>query len=713
MATLGDFMGGFQQGSQFSDQQRRNVKIDRALDLESRREQIAQHGMQSGIDSYRADKGMEGIDWGTVGGDMPGLEDPLNVKIKDWFKGIGKKALKGLGFGDSASDKSALGDTQQTAGGMEDTSVAKESSTSAIPTRVQSQGEIDALQEQDLRRSEGRPTQYADGGPVSEEGKAARARMEERRAAREAGTSKSSGPTADNVNDTTKKDYKPTEKPASKGDVGGRAARGRGAAALDRAKAAGQSVKSGVQATGRALDTAIRGAPEGRSYAARQAAGKAAGQGAIRSRVMAGTRAAVNSGVGGAYVGAAGIDAAITGMQTGTDEYERRLGTENIGKGLDGAERLIYDILVRGFGVAGDLANSLTFGNASKWVENISGRPWNDQSNLARVQNPTPVPPDQYPDPANNDPAEEAAGREQVGPTRTAVPGREQAPGPVEDVPIDFVDAANQGVSSEDIPHQSTKDWEKFRAEQVSAMMMQGVPMDQANQAVTNLQHEGFLRYGREASALFRGGDIRAATLALRAGYQYLPNGTDVKFGIQGNNIVGVGFDEKTGERKGPPQVLDPDRLDAMLQNFVNPGAFSAWTTDRAAGELAAKESESKRGLQAAQTDQARAQAEYLRAGAERGGPGAGRGDGVDRVTDQEAVTAMNQFDAQLDRAMLDEGMELKPQEREALLSMMTTVYMALPPEMRNIATIVSDFKKAARSGDMSQVDAKYGSLIK
>ena len=132
----------------------------------------------------------------------------------------------------------------------------------------------------------------------------------------------------------------------------------------------------------------------------------------------------------------------------------------------------------------------------------------------------------------------------------------------------------------DDMPSMGTRDWIAYREEMVPALMMQGMSASEAHQEVSAMQHQGFVRYGQQAAMMLQAGNQQGAARALKAAYQYFPNGADVRFGFQGDNLVAYATDEETGETTGTPQVITPEYLGSMMTNFQSPEKFIAWTKD-------------------------------------------------------------------------------------------------------------------------------------
>lgn len=149
---------------------------------------------------------------------------------------------------------------------------------------------------------------------------------------------------------------------------------------------------------------------------------------------------------------------------------------------------------------------------------------------------------------------------------------------------IDFSTQARE-VMPEDLPSQTSKDWEDEQNYWAASAIMKGEDPFAAMDKVTKRQQDGFTRYAMQATTLMDAGDMEGAARALYAAYQYFPNGKDVKFGIQKGKdgqrvIVGMGKDEESGETSGPPQILNRDTVTRMVENLQKPGALRVWTND-------------------------------------------------------------------------------------------------------------------------------------
>lgn len=132
----------------------------------------------------------------------------------------------------------------------------------------------------------------------------------------------------------------------------------------------------------------------------------------------------------------------------------------------------------------------------------------------------------------------------------------------------------------DEMPNMSVRDWAEYRSRAVGEMMRGGMGEAEANDQITKLQHSGFMSLGQQALAMLQAGDTQNAARALKAAYQYFPNGADVSFGVQGGHLIGMGRNEETGEPIGKPMILNEERLAMMMQNFAKPETFTAWTKD-------------------------------------------------------------------------------------------------------------------------------------
>jgi hypothetical protein len=186
---------------------------------------------------------------------------------------------------------------------------------------------------------------------------------------------------------------------------------------------------------------------------------------------------------------------------------------------------------------------------------------------------------------AAEDPAKNAS---QPAPPQTQQPQAQQEPVEAAGGPDGDIDWSKQRVIDPgQMPTHSTQDWVAYRASSVTNMIMRGASPDEAHQRVTAMQQRGFMNHGQQALMLLAAGDAPRATMALKAAYQYFPNGVDVKFGItEGKDgqpaLIAMGQLEgsEDGESTGKPMLLTQERLAAMLNNMSDPAAFTNWTKD-------------------------------------------------------------------------------------------------------------------------------------
>jgi len=279
----------------------------------------------------------------------------------------------------------------------------------------------------------------------------------------------------------------------------------------------------------------------------------------------------VRAGVLAPYAAGVAIPTALSAKDVPTEEYRSRMGLDPSQR--EGIPRLIEDVGVRTAGVLGDYGNALTGGMAGRAGRAIGGPEAPQQPTASAPAPPTAA----QPAPQQGPPSSLAIGarRTATAPASSAVPTQAQVQAQEQGV-----DWSNVQAMPEDMPTMGTKDWVDYRKKMVTSALMQGKSADEAHQMVDNIQQRGFLREGQSALAYLTGGNPVAAARALKAAYQYFPNGSDVKFGIQENNLIGIGFDEKTNKPKGTPMLINPERLSTMLENFSNPAAFRTWTKD-------------------------------------------------------------------------------------------------------------------------------------
>jgi hypothetical protein len=270
----------------------------------------------------------------------------------------------------------------------------------------------------------------------------------------------------------------------------------------------------------------------------------------------------------------------------------------------------------------------------------------------------------------------------------------------------------NIDLMPEEMPTMGTRDWIAFREQEVPALMMQGMTAEEAHKSVSAMQHEGFMRYAQQGAMMLQANNLKGAARALKAAYQYFPNGADVKFGFQNGHLVGVGLNEETGEPMGKPQVITPEYLAAMVTNFQDPAKYLQWTKDwrdeifrdRQYTEVTKPDAQStldyrNRSLDIADrnaaTNEASAQAQLQRAAASAGGDGPSETDymAADKVF-EEAIFAAGVED----QAEIDQLKSIMSQIRT------TAAWKDLPNP-----TIANKIMEAHRNGTLPQVLQRLG----
>lgn len=261
------------------------------------------------------------------------------------------------------------------------------------------------------------------------------------------------------------------------------------------------------------------------------------------------------------------VATAVETASTPTEQYRKRFGMETNDPSFLG------DVGVRALGAASDFGNILTRGTAGSMYRDkaIPAAPAREPASVAAQPEPPPEMP------ATPDEAIAQAAKSD---------GEQMIQQAVEESkPPGAIDFSKVNVPPSEIPNMPVKDWVAYRARAVRNAMLQGASPAEAHQQVTQLQMSGFRDYAQQALMHLEGGNPLAAASALRAAYQYFPNGSDVRIGVtkgvDGNPVlVGMGRNEETGESVGSPMVLNSERLSVMIENLSNPEAFRAWTKD-------------------------------------------------------------------------------------------------------------------------------------
>ena len=537
---LGALVGGFQEGYKFSTDNRRNRQIEKALDFElegiDRKNKID----KDDISRIEAEGGIN-----PLAGFEGGLPETYGEKLSGWFKG-----LFGGGKGtaiDATPTLPAPGQPDPMAGGMS----PAQPQPSPFP-------------------------QYADGGAVRHMKKYAnggRSIMPDR----SSGMLDSRRSTANTALPVGFADGGPASRAAQ---IAERNAAGRLAyetqlgekAAASRATAMSPAMLAEEEAARQASRAAAEKASSGRI--ARGASALKGGLGKVAGGLVAGSAAIEGAQNLGTAAGALAAGGDVTDDALGitsTNEYRDRLG-----HGRGGS--LAGDLGVRAVGALGELGDAITFGGATKLGEWLAGGEDKQQAISVAVEN------DQGTPPAPETIAAQPTG--QPAQPAPSVQAPQTQPAPVTPQEEEF-DWASVNAMPEDMPTFSTTDWKKERAYAARSAIANGQNPREAMNEIDAQQMAGFNRFGQQAFQLLRAGNAPAAARALKAAYQYFPNGVDVRFGIQtgvdGQKVlIGMGVDEETGDpiKEGKPQVITAESLAVQLENMSDPGAFRAWTKD-------------------------------------------------------------------------------------------------------------------------------------
>lgn len=438
----------------------------------------------------------------------------------------------------------------------------------------------------------------------------------------------------------------------------------------------------------------------------KQGAKKAAIQG--KAEITSSNTRAGKAARGAGKLGAAAAlgTTAYDVWNTPTEDYRKRFGLE-LGKDEDPS--LIGEMMIRSLGAASDLGNNLTFGYAGQFYRDKQEQEPAPRQAIAEPEGmwaPSTLaaqPAQQAPRQAIN------ADRGQDLPPPSA--GFGQGGGGVDWRGADWL--------PDDMPTMPTKDWEKYRNTVVQARILQGKSAAEAHQEVTAVQMQGFQRFGMEAAQLLQAGDPAAAARALKAAYQYFPNGADVKFGMQNDRsgqpaLIGMGFDEKTGEPTGTPMLINAERMNAMLDNLSDPGKWLAWTKDWR--EEAAKDKEYEEVTKPAaeaklETDRMAAEANVNRSQASLERARASGRSTTPSLKQTDIRAAEDRF---VDRLMMDEVIGENQADVNELASLMAQVFVETGGEF-TLSEVYQRLTNAYRQGeDMTEgggMDAVYQTL--
>lgn len=295
-------------------------------------------------------------------------------------------------------------------------------------------------------------------------------------------------------------------------------------------------------------------------------------------------RRAMGSRVAGGAAALAGVSGALRSGATGTEDYYERFGMNPEEAGLsfwkDLGARTLGTLSDVGSSAAGMIGIDLDKNFADKTAQGgmeVTDSVRRDVSAMGGMEN-----------------ARLAAQGGGASPTQlstTAIRSRPSggapapAPAPKQYEPGDAIDLSAVDFDETELPDLKVDDWKRYRAQALRTARLKGLPQAEAleftDKLVTGMQIRGFSNYASQAAALMHAGNMKGAIRALRAAYQYFPDGNDVKFGVQNGKIIGVGYDETTNEPfEGGTRVITPEFLAGAIQNFQNPQNFLAWTKD-------------------------------------------------------------------------------------------------------------------------------------
>lgn len=420
------------------------------------------------------------------------------------------------------------------------------------------------------------------------------------------------------------------------------------------------------------------------------------------------TSGALKAGTAGYLAGAAATGAA-EGYDTSTDEMYDQLALSKQGDPNEtynadnplaflASPEFWKDAGVRTVGVMGSVGRAILPDSWTRSRDELAGREA-PQPQMAAAPAPAPAP---AAPPAGG--ATSAISRARSAPAAAPSGSTMGPPQPQ----VDF-----SSVSPQEIPDFKVDDWSKHRQLAVRQLVARGIPLGDAfervDQQVTAMQQRGFTNFAQQGLALMEAGNQRAAMSAFRAAFQYFPSGTDVKFGMQNGQIIGIGVDEKTGETVGAPMLLDAERVSAMIDNFNTPGAWQAWAKDRRDFQQKMREYEevtkpqseglTSAALTQADAAQARSQADLIYA---RTGGGSGASGYMTHERD-----AMRQLSGAF---MNIEGVEGDPMVARSLASASMQIWQRFGGE-QPWPTIVEAVSRAAQIQDPQQRAAMFARL--
>jgi hypothetical protein len=353
-------------------------------------------------------------------------------------------------------------------------------------------------------------------------------------------------------------------------------------------------------------------------------------------------------------------------------------------------------------GYASDLGNVMSFGAAGNLYRDQQGAiPAEGQEPHKDASGKTP-PPETPPTPDETIAQAAITDGARMAQEATAA---SKPPGAIDFSKVDFEPG--------EMPNMSVPDWVGFRQQAIKSLTARGVPINQAYEqamkSVSQMQQQNFVDYATQAHAHLMAGDSRAAALAMRAAYQYFPNGSDVEFRVSRGQdgrpvIAGFGKNEQTGEPVGNPMILSAETLPKFIENFSQPGAWSTWMKDIRAEEL------DRRKYEEVERPEAESNAVYR----DRTGRAALRNAEANVIDAERQRAGQGRRQVDLDRAnevfreaAFDMVSDEDPGLADRVSALMSRIYARKPNLQDN--EVVDFVKEAHRRGDLERVMAAAG----
>lgn len=265
---------------------------------------------------------------------------------------------------------------------------------------------------------------------------------------------------------------------------------------------------------------------------------------------------------------------------------------------------------------------------------------------------------------------------------------------------LDYQLLADQGVRPEELPSMNTSDWADYRSHLFQLEIGRGrsakEAMESVDGATVDMQMKGMMRELDKAMLYLETGQASAASMAIRQGFQYFPNGVEVRFGTQIDPktgrpvIIAMGTDEETGEPTGTPILITTDRLAAIRNQMSDPKSFNAWTKDGHELQLKVDQLQSQDDYRQGSLEISAYNAQTQRARANSAASGAG---GMSLSEQRQRAGVFE--DMLRDSRYMEEGMDDPDMLRDLASAM--SIYQELQPQM-NPNTIMAEIMGAYKS---------------